>query len=247
MDGRRSAMYAGAAIPAWVLAVSGSAVLAQDTGTLRFNIDPAASYVFVVDHRFRMQQREVELAAGAHHFSFWAPQRRVVDTTLTIVGGRTTEFSMRLPFSLEYLVYQRDLKAYRKDMRMMRLVPAAATGCALVYTAFKYVDMKKAHDVLERDRSAYADAASPHAITVLKTETMPADKDAFSKARSSFAVATGITALCAGTTAYLYMRSAKRPKPVFNDAEKLRFDGLSWMPDADGGDWVGGITWHFTR
>ena len=60
-------------------------------------------------------------------------------------------------------------------------------------------------------------------------------------------VAAGITLLCAGVTTYFYLRSAKTPKPVFHDAEKVRFDGLSWMPGPQGGEWTGGLTWNFSR
>ncbi len=221
------------------------AMLAQDVGTLYLKVEPAG-YMYRLDHQFTMQKGELELFEGRHHFSFWAPQRRMVDTTLTIASGTST-YSLRLPFSTEYLVYQRDLGNYRNQMRVQRLVPTAITGGALLYTVFKYANMKKAHDKLVDDRTAYESAGSPHAITVLKEQTMPAHQNEFDKARTGFAVAAGITALFAGTTAYLYVRSAKRPKPEFHDAEKVRFDGLSWLPGPDGGQWAGGLTWNFAR
>lgn len=220
---------------------------AQVSGTLRLQIDPAGSFSYKLDHRFTMQQTQLELLEGAHHFSFWAPQRKVVDTTLTIVGNQAATFTLRLPFSTEYLVYQHALNAWRKDMRLMRTLPVALTGAALAYTAFKFADMKKAHDVLKDDRAAYDAAPSPHAITVLKERTIPADKEAFQQARNKFAVAAGVTVLFAGTTAWLYMRSVKKPKPAFHDAEKLRFEGLSWVPGPEGGSWQGGLTWHLAR
>lgn len=221
--------------------------IAQSSGKLRLQIDPPAAWSYRLDHKFTLQQQELELLEGPHRFSFWAPQRKVVDTTITIAGGETKVFQLRLPFSTEYLVYQRDMKAYRNDMRVMRLVPAAATGVALIVTGVKYGQMKKAHDNLDDDRTAYDDASSPYAITVLKEHTIPAHQDEFDKARTHFNVAAGVTVLFAGATAYLYMRSAKHPKPVFNDTEKVRFDGLSWVPGADGGMWMGGLTWNITR
>lgn len=221
-------------------------LMAQSAGTLYLNVDPA-NFMYRLDHQYTLQKNELELLEGPHHFSFWAPQRKLVDTTLTITGNKATTFSLRLPFSTEYLVYQRDLDAWRKDMRLTRTLPAALTGAALVYTVFKFADVKKAHDVLDDDRAAYDAAPSPHAITVLKEQTMPADKDEFDKARTKFAVSAGITALFAGTTAYLYWRSGQRAKPEFIDKEKLRFDGLSWMPGPNGGTWQGGLTWNLGR
>lgn len=229
----------------FAVVASNGTLMAQSAGTLYLKVDPA-NFMYRLDHEFTLQRTELELLEGPHHFSFWAPQRKVVDTTLNIPSG-TSAFTLRLPYSTEYLVYQRDLDRYRKDMRVMRQVPVAVTGGALVYTAFKYATMKKAHDQLDDDRAAYDDASSPHAITVLKTETMPAHKEEFDKARTKFAVAAGITALFAGTTAYLFWRSGQRAKPEFIDKEKLRFDGLSWMPGPNGGTWQGGFTWNMTR
>ena len=221
--------------------------MAQSSGKLRLQIDPEASFTYKLDHQFTMQQLELELLEGAHHFSFWAPQRKVVDTTITIAGGESKVFEMYLPFSTEYLVYQRDMKAYSKTMRFQRLIPAAATGLSLVYTAVKIGQMKKAHDKYDEDRTTYDEASAPFAITVLKEQTIPAHRDAFTKARTNFQVAAGISVLFAGATAYMYMRSAKRAKPVFIDKEKVRFDGLSWMRGENGGEWTGGFTWNFSR
>lgn len=224
-----------------------NAAAAQTSGKLRLQIDPETSYSYRLDHTYTMQQDELELLEGPHHFSFWAPERRVVDTTITISGGGSQQFQMRLPFSTEYLIYQRDLKAYDKEMRKMHLLPAVATGGALLYTAVKYGQMKKAHDQLDEDRTAYDEAAVPYSIEVLKEQTIPAHRDEFDKARTHYQVAMGITVLFAGATAYLYVRAAKRPKPVFIDSEKLRFEGLSWMPGPNGGEWMGGLTWNFQR
>lgn len=222
-------------------------LMAQTSGKLRLQIDPANSFAYKLDHRFSMQQTDLELLEGAHHFSFWAPQRKLVDTTITISGGEMRTFQLRLPYSTEYLVYQRDLRSYEKTMRVMRLLPMAVTGGALFFTGFKYADMKKAHDRLEADGDAYDDATSPHAITVLKEQSVPAHADEFDKARTAFRISAGATVLFAGVTAYLRLRSTKVPKPVFRDAEKVRFDGLSWMPGPSGGAWTGGLIWNFTR
>ena len=229
---------------AWLPAV---ALIAQTSGELRLEIDPPTSFSYRLDHQFTMQRPELELLEGAHHFSFWAPQRNMVDTTITIAGGEARSLALRLPFSKEYLVYQRDLKAFRNDRQVMRLIPAVATGASLLYTSIRYSKMKKAHDRLDDDRQAYNEAASPNAITVLKSETIPSHEDEFDKARTGYLVAAGVTMLFAAATTYLYLRSAKTKKPVFIDTEKLRFDGLSWTPGTDGGEWTGGLTWNFSR
>ncbi|MGV9012762.1 MAG: hypothetical protein ACOH13_09230 [Flavobacteriales bacterium] len=220
---------------------------AQTTGKLRMLVDPGDSYEFVVDHQFRMQEREVELTTGPHHFSFWAPERVVVDTTLTVVEGRTTSIVMHLPYARSYLIYQRDLQSYERSMKLYRLLPVAVTGGALLYTVLSYSKMKKAHDQLDEDQKTYDDARSPFRISVLKSQTIPAHKDDFKKAQMRYGISTGVTLLCAGATVYLFHRSGQVTRPTYDDQEKIRFDGLSWMPGPDGGTWTGGLTWNLTR
>lgn len=217
-------------------------VHAQSSGKLHLQVDPPTNFSYRLDHRFTLQQTDMELLEGVHHFSFWAPQRKIVDTTITITGGEARIIQLRLPYSTEYLIYQRDMRAYEKNMRLIRVLPATITGCALVFTGFKYASMKKAHNKLEEDATAYDDATSPHAITVLKETTIPEHTDDFEKARTAFDVSAGVTVLFAGITTYLYLRSAKTPRPVFHDTEKVRFDGLAWMPSPNGGIWTGGLT-----
>jgi hypothetical protein len=220
---------------------------AQTTGKLRMLVDPGDSYEFIVDRQFRMQQREVELTTGPHHFSFWAPERVVVDTTLTVVEGRTTSIVLYLPYARSYLVYQRDLQSYERSMKMYRLLPAMVTGGSLLYTVLSYSKVKKAHNQLDADQKSYDDARSPRKIAVLKTQTIPAHKEDFEKAQTRYGIAAGVTLLCAGTTVYLFHRSNKVTRPAYNDQEKIRFDGLSWMPGPNGGTWAGGLTWNLTR
>lgn len=236
----------GRGVTVFLMAVQAIVAGAQRTGTLRLELEPANA-TYRLDHQFALSRPEIELMEGAHHFSFWAPQRRMVDTTLTIIPGKITGFSLRLPYSTEYLVYQRNLAVWTKERRLMRLVPAVATGGALLWTALAYGGMKKAHDRLDEDRTAYGEAGSPQAVTVLKEQDIPVHKDEFAKARNQFRVAAGVAVLCAGATAWLYLRSAHRPKPVFEDKEKLRFEGLSWAPGDHGGQWTGGLTWNFAR
>ncbi len=224
-----------------------SALYAQTSGKLRLQIEPAATFTYRLDHQFTMDQREVELLEGPHHFSFWAPQRRIVDTTLTVVGGQTKEFQLRLPFSTDYLIYQRELRRYRSEKQLSRIVPSVITGGAILSTALSYAKLKKAHDQLERDRKEYDEQGAPYRITVLKEQTIPADKEAFRKAKVQLGVSAGIMLLSAGITAYVFQKSGKVQRPEFIDREKLRFEGLSWVPGLDGGIWQGGLTWNLGR
>lgn len=229
------------------VAVAAGGLFAQGSGTVRMKIDPQATFEYVLDHRFRMRQPEVELGTGTHHFSIWAPQRAIVDTNVVVENGRTLELALRLPYAQGFLVYQRELQAYRSRRRVQRLVPAIATGGTALWAALSYAKMKKAHDRLEDDRAAYTSGGSPHQIGVLKAETIPQHKEDFKRARTQYGIAAGTTLLCAGATAYLFWRTGKEKKPGFIDTEKIRFDGLSWTPGPNGGTWQGGLTWDLTR
>ena len=248
MKDRRAGKPLVTAMLALAVVVSGmGAAQAQNSGKLRMVVDPGDSYEFIVDHQFRMQQREVELTSGPHHFSFWAPERMVVDTTLVVEEGRTKSVVLHLPYSKDFLVYQRDLQQHQRTMRKYRVLPVVVTGGAALFTVLSYSKAKKAHDQLDDDRAAYDENRSPNRISALKSGTIPEHKDDFKKANTQFLAAAGVTALFAGVTAYLYHKSGKLPVPQYIDKEKLRFDGLSWTPDEHGGTWVGGITWNFTR
>lgn len=229
------------------LLVQAGAVSAQQAGKLRLLVDPGSGFSFVVDHKFRMQQREVELSTGAHHFTFWAPQRSMVDTSFIVEPDRTKDVIVRLPFSAEYRAYERAMDEHRAYMRANRLWPMAITLGSLVYTGVKLGPYRKAYDALQQDKSDYEHAVIPQTITSIKRDRLPQHKEEFEKAQRGFRIAAGISILAAGTTAYLYARSAKRRAPVFIDQEKVRFDGLAWVPGPQGGQWMTGLTIDLAR
>lgn len=242
---RRARHTHALAVAAATLALAGTA-FAQGTGTVHLFIDPAG-HEYILDHSFRMRQPQLELAPGKHHFSFWAPLRTVVDTNLVVEEGGVTNLTLRLPFSRDYLVYQRDLRQYKTGKKVARIVPSVITGGAILSTVLSYAKMKKAHDQLERDRKEYDELGSPYRISVLKEQTMPEHKEAFRKAQVQLGVSAGITLLSAGVTAYVFHKTGKAQRPEFIDREKLRFDGLGWMPGPHGGQLTGGLTWNFAR
>lgn len=212
--------------------------LAQAPGKLRLMVDPGTGFEFVLDHRFRLQQREVELAPGPHHFSFWAPARRVTDTTITVEPGTLRDFYIRLPYSTEYVAYNKRISAWQSSRNLQRRLPALATVGAGIWTVIRYGKLKDAKEQLDADADEYTRTVVPSDIAALKERTIPLHKDEFRKARGLFYTSAGVTLACAGLTYYLFRRTGKQEKPVFDDAEKVRFDGLVWIPGADGGQWA---------
>jgi hypothetical protein len=217
-------------------------VEAQTAGKLRLIIDPGSGFEFVLDHKYRMQQREVELSTGPHHFSIWAPQRMVMDTTLIVLPDQTRDVLIRLPFSAEYRAYEQELRDEKKKMWLRVALPTAVTiGAGIVaYSTFKRY--RDAHDQLLADEEAYRSGADPRALDDLKSEAIPRHKDEFTDKRGLFYVSAGIFAAVAAGSAYMIIRNAKRPAPRFHDREKVKFDGLVWVPSrTDGGVWLAGL------
>lgn len=212
------------------------------TGTLRLLIDPGDSYQYILDGRKEAPARQLTLPAGAHHFTFWAPARRVVDTTVTVEADRTIDLMLRLPLSSEFLAYRKDLNAWRGRRRLQRMLPVAVTLGMAVWTSTNYVSQAKAHQQLKDDLAIYERSVIPGAIGVLKEKTIPAHQADFQRKRSRFQVSAGITAICAAVTGFLYVRSAKDRLPEFLDQERIRFEGLGWVPGEDGGQFYGGFT-----
>lgn len=218
---------------------------AQRSGKLRLMIDPGTDLAYVVDGKYRMQDKEVELLEGPHRFTFWAPDRRAVDTVLTVVAGTVTEFRMRLPYSQDFMLHQQELKTWRSKRLVERGVPLVATAGALVWTGIQFGAYNKAADRLESYPAQYADAISGDVLQRMKDVDIPADKKAFTKARTGLYIAGGTALVAAGWT-YLRYRNGT-PPPQLQDRERIRFEGLVWTPTPDGGIFMGGLTLNLVR
>ena len=214
----------------------------QSVGKLRLMIDPGAGFQFVLDHKYRMQQREIELGSGAHHFSIWAPQRMVVDTTLIVLPDQTRDVVIRLPFSPEFRDYEEAMRDEKKKMLYRVAIPSVLTLGAGILTYSTFRQYKQAHDRLLDDEEAYRTGADPRVLADLRSEVIPRHKSEFSEKRGLFFVSVGIFAAAAAGTTWMAIRNAKRPLPKFFDREKVKFDGLVWLPSQDhGGMWLAGL------
>jgi hypothetical protein len=224
-----------------------TAVVAQQTGTIRLIVDPGHNFQFVVDKKHRMEQREVTLTEGLHTLSIWAPERQVVDTPVFVVAGRTSDLIVRLPYSPAFLEYKRELGRFEARRTTVRAIPVVVTACGAIWTGGALGRYIKAHKQLEDDRTIYERSVEPLSIMDLKETTIPGHKKQFRQARTGFYVASGFTVLSAAATYYVFRRTGKWEKPVFNDPEKVRFEGLTWVPSPQGGYWATAITIPLAR
>lgn len=210
-------------------------------------IDPGHDFEFIVDHKQRMQQREVKLSEGLHSFTLWAPTRTMVDTSFFVIADRTSDLVVRLPLSPEYVEYRAVLGRFQTKKRWMRAAPLLALTGTLIWTGIAYDRYNQAANTLEEDQDLYEISVDPESIAGLKGTTIPADKEAFKDARTNLYVASAFTVLAGAATWYLFDRTAGWEVPVFEDKEKLRFDGLSWMPNAHGGLFMASLTLRLDR
>ena len=88
----------------------------------------------------------------------------------------------------------------------------------------------------------YPSLTSPRAIAELKDVTLPADKDELAKQEDQFILSAGLTAASAALTFWMFHRTKGREIPQFEDKEKVRFDGLVWVPTTTGGTWAAALT-----
>ena len=219
---------------------------AQNTGTLRLLVDPGHNYEFVVDKKHRMQQREVKLTEGLHHFSFWAPERMVVDTNVFVVADRTSDLVMKLPLSAEFITYQRELNDYRASRRARTWAPVILAG-GLAWTGFSYARYDRAGDELDQAVADYHSSDEPGVIGQLKTKTIPERNEALKKARTSVMVSSMFSVAALGLGSYIWVKTKGKEKPTFEDKERIRFEGLSWMPDNHGPYWLAGLSIPLAR
>lgn len=227
-------------LAAWSFLVSGT--IAQNAGTVRLLVDPGHNFKFIVDKQFKLEQREVELSEGLHQFSVWAPERMVVDTPVFVVAGRSTDLVVRLPYSPEFKAYNEARSKYQTKKRWTQAAPLLVMAGGLVWTTLGYTNYSKAKKVLEDDREAYRINASPSDIRTLKDVTIPEHNKDLDQARNSLYIGTGIVAISAAATYYLMRKTAKWERPIFNDTEKVKFDGLVWMPTDRGTLFMAGLT-----
>ena len=134
---------------------------AQTTGQLRLLMEPAGTTSYLLDGKHRMTQREVSLLEGPHHFVFWAPERRMLDTTITVVGGGIQDVRISLRYSEEYIQHLSRMKSYTSMQRWGRVVPPIVAGAAGVWALVSYLDYNAAHKDLVDLRGRVQDLLGP--------------------------------------------------------------------------------------
>ncbi len=230
-----------------VLLLTGTLSMAQSTGRLRLIMEPAGQTEYVLDGQFRMRDREVSLMEGTHRFVFWAPERRMLDTVLTVVAGGTSDVRISLRYSEEYIQWRKQAQQYETQRRWGLYAPPVVAAGAAAWMVVSYMNYSQAHRELDDLEEAYAASTDPGEISSIKNEDIPAAKDDFAKARTQTIVASGLFLVSAGATWYLRRKLSSRTAPVFEDKERTRFEGMVWVPGGTGGTWMAGLSIPLAR
>lgn len=220
---------------------SGLLVPAQNTGTLRLLVDPGNDFSFVVDKKFRMQQREVKLTEGLHDFTIWAPTRSMKDTSVFVIANRTSDLVVRLPYSPEYSEYRHAIGDYT-NKRTMRLVSPVVLMAGLIWAGASIGPYNAAHDQLEADQANYDSNVDPGLINKLKDVEIPAHKEEFRTARNSLYYGAALSAIGVGVLWWVRSSTKGLERPTFEDKEKVKFEGLTWQRTPNGQVWSAGLS-----
>lgn len=234
---RHTAPFAGLLV--LVLACADAA--GQSTGKVRVFCEPGGC-AYVLDGKNRLSDREVTLMEGPHRFVFWAPERRMLDTTFMVLANTTRELKVQLRYSEEYIEYRRRADRHTRSDRWLRYGPpvvAVGAGAWAGISIKRAIDARKDLDALEDE---YYTASYPAGLSDLKDDRIPAANKELRDARTMAYVSSGVFVASAAAAWYVRHKLRKGP-PVFEDKEKLRFDGLVWIPGRDhGGAWMASLT-----
>jgi hypothetical protein len=215
---------------------------AQTTGEVRIHTVPEQGVQYVLDGKYRMTERLVTLPEGTHRFVFWAPEHAVLDTSIFVMGNWTTPLKIQLQRPPEYVAYRQELERTEKRHRMGRLLPPLVVGAMAGFTTVSVLRYAKAHNELKDLKLRYTELADPGGIERLKTVEIPEARDRFRSARNQTFISSGLLVASIGATAYIRHRIARAAPPVYEDRERVRFEGLVWVPGAQGGVWSTAIT-----
>src|SRR5690606_21069114 len=177
-----------------------------------------------------------------HRFVFWAPNHSLLDTLLHVKAGPSMELRKVLKPTPEYLAHRRVHNRVFLKKSAWRGVPLLLTlGCGL-----KVWGDHRAHDQAWDDlrvlQARYAVFASPQQIQRTKQIDLPAAQAQLDQTRQDLQVSLALCGVGVLASVYGFMRAGKLEYPTYEDRERIRFEGLAWLPMHEGGMYVAGMS-----
>lgn len=224
------------------LVFSQSLCHAQGKGTIELKVAPFKGMEYILDGKERLHHPALVLPAGEHRFVFYAPDRQVLDTVLRIVADTSMVFKKVLPATVAYRTYMDERRKVAQGRFFYRAVPLLATAVGCVFIANGKKQSTEAYDALVAAEDSYAVSRSPSGIDALKDEQLPVLQRDLDDANKKLGLALGFTSVAAVATVLGFIKSASLEDPVYEDREKIKFDGLVWLPGQQGGTVQFGMT-----
>lgn len=216
--------------------------MAQSTGEVLILTVPESGVSYVLDGKYRMTDRQITLSEGDHRFVFWAPEHAILDTSIFVMGNYTYNLNIKLQRPPEYVAYRNSVEKYEQKKKLGRRLPPVAAGGFLAWTAVNTIRLIKADSDLRDLGSSYSTLSDPAAIHALKYEQIPAAQDDLRSIRTQTYISSGLLAASIGAMIYIRQKQARSVPPTYQDNERLRFEGLVWVPGPSGGTWASAIT-----
>ena len=222
--------------------IIGLGCMAQTTGQVRIMSQPDQGVRYVLDGKYEMNDREITLSEGDHRFVFWAPEHQMLDTTIFVMGNYTYQLNIALQRPAEYVAYRSSVEKFQQKQRLLRIVPPIVAGGIGVWTAISWINYGNANSDLQELADRYETSSNPGEIMRLKETEIPDAKDKFRSARTMAYVSTGLFVASAGAVAYIRSELKKQQPPTYEDKERVRFEGLVWIPGGNNGTWATSIS-----
>lgn len=231
-----------------VLAIGASScAFAQSKGEVQLHVAPHRQVEYILDGKERISNRALVLSAGEHRFTFWAPDRKVLDTTITIIADTSIAFYKTLEPTEAYLEYAKADQRVRQQRLFYRAVPLLATVAAGLYTANAVKKNNDARAALVEAEGSYATMRDPRVIAEQKEDVLPRLQDEHDRTYRNLGLAVVGTTTFALATVWGFIKAARIQDPAYEDRERIRFDGLVYMPGQHGGTLHAALTISLAR
>lgn len=212
-----------------------SSVMAQGKGSIRLNVVPLEGREVILDGKERSKSSALDLPAGMHRFVFYAPYRSLVDTTVMVLPDTTVMLRLVMPISAEYRAYRSAKQAVAWKKLLWRGVPLICTGVGVVLTNTALAKNNEAYDALVEAEATYPHLRSAADIEYLKDHHLPELQQDLDDSQRDVVIGAAVTGLGLAATVYGFIRAARMELPTYEDTEKVRFDGMAYIPGPAGG------------
>jgi len=197
-------------------------------GEVRLAVQPSQGLQYILDGAERMSNPGLMLPAGPHRFVFYAPDRSILDTTIQVYSDSVVLFRKVLPPTPEYRAHLAARQRNGYNRFLLKATPIAVTSAATFFALSANRSRIKADESLREAEEQYAVERNPAEIAGLKESVIPARQAELDAAHRRTLIWTGVAVIGAAATVAGFIKAARIEDPLYEDKEKIRFDGMAW-------------------